>query len=374
MKKYKNLVVGGGLSGAVIANKLAHELQETVLVVEQKTHLAGTCYDCKNEYGITVHQYGPHIFHTNSKEIWEFLSQYTEWRPFVHQVLGRVDGKEIPIPFNLNSLRKVFPPSVADVLEEKLIHTFGLNTKIPILQLRRTQDPDLHRLAEYIYAKVFLGYTLKQWGCSPEQLDPSVTGSVPVRISREDGYFQDAYQAIPRLGYTQMIENMLRHPKIEVRLKTRFAEVQKQVAYERLIYTGPIEEFFNYKYGKLPYRSLDIKIKTLDTEKFQNAPVVNYPGEEAFTRITEYKYFLNEKSPKTTVSVEYPTNFEEGKNDRMYPILNEANQAVYNRYAAVAKMMPNTYFIGRLGAYRYYDMNRTIANALETFNLIKNKR
>lgn len=374
MKKYKNLVVGGGLSGAVIANKLANELGETVLVIDRKKHIAGTCYDYKNEYGITVHQYGPHIFHTNSKEIWEFLSQYTEWRPFVHQVLGRVDGKEIPIPFNLNSLRKVFPPSVADVLEEKLIHTFGLNTKIPILQLRRTQDPDLHRLAEYIYAKVFLGYTLKQWGCSPEQLDPSVTGSVPVRISREDGYFQDAYQAIPRLGYTQMIENMLRHPKIEVRLKTRFAEVQKQVAYERLIYTGPIEEFFNYKYGKLPYRSLDIKINTLDTEKFQNAPVVNYPGDEAFTRITEYKYFLDEKSPKTTVSVEYPTNFEEGKNDRMYPILNEANQAVYNRYAAVAKTMPNTYFIGRLGAYRYYDMNRTIANALETFNLIKNKR
>ena len=374
MKKYKNLVVGCGLSGAVMANKLANELGETVLVIDRKKHIAGTCYDYKNEYGITVHQYGPHIFRTNSKEIWDFLSQYTQWYPFMHKVLGLIDGIEVPIPFNLNSLYKVFPPQMAAGLEAKLIAAFGFNKKIPILQLRGTQDKDLHFLAEYIYTKVFLGYTLKQWDYTPEQLDPSVTGSVPVYISRDDRYFQEKYQAIPRQGYTKMFENMLHHPNIEVRLETDFADIQKEVSYERLIYTGAIEEFFNYKYGKLPYRSLDIKIETFDTEKFQNAPVVNYPENYDFTRIAEYKYFLNEKSPKTTLSFEYPENFEEGKNDRIYPIVNEANQAVYDRYAADAKTMPNTYFIGRLGAYRYYDMNRTIANALETFKLIKNKR
>lgn len=374
VKKYKNIVVGCGLAGAVMANKLADELNETVLVVDRKNHLAGTCYDYKNEYGITVHKYGPHIFRTNSKEIWQFLSQYTQWHPFMHKVLGVVDGIEIPIPFNLNSLHKVFPIQLANRLENKLIQVFGFNRKVPILELRRTEDKDLQLLAEYIYTKVFLGYTLKQWDCTPEQLDPSVTGSVPVYISRDDRYFQEKYQAIPRLGYTKMFENMLAHPRIEVKLETDFLNIKQEVAWERLIYTGPIEEFFCYKYGKLPYRSLKIKIETVDTDKFQNAPVVNYPENYDFTRSTEYKYFLNEKSDKTTLSFEYPENFEEGKNDRIYPILNEANQAIYNRYAADAQKMPNTYFIGRLGAYRYYDMSRTIANAFETFNIIKNKK
>ena len=374
MKKFQNLIVGCGLSGAVMANRLANELNETVLVIDKKDHIAGTCYDFKNEHGIMVHKYGPHIFRTNSKEIWQFLSKYTQWYPFMHWVLGIIDGIEIPIPFNLNSMHKVFPEQMANALENKLIQTFGFNKKVPILQLRRTDDKELQFLAEYIYTKVFLGYTLKQWDYTPEQLDPSVTGSVPVYISRDDRYFQEKYQAIPRLGYTKMFENMLNHPNIEVKLNTDFADIKKDISYERLIYTGPIEEFFDYKYGKLPYRSLDIKIETFNTEKFQNAPVVNYPENYDFTRIAEYKYFLNEKSDKTTLSFEYPENFEIGKNDRIYPILNPENQAIYDRYAADAQQLPNTYFIGRLGAYRYYDMNRTIANAFDTFNTIKNKR
>lgn len=374
MKKFQNLIVGCGLSGAVMANKLANELNETVLVIDKKDHIAGTCYDFKNEHGITVHKYGPHIFRTNSKEIWQFLSKYTQWYPFMHKVLGIVDGIEIPIPFNLNSMHKVFPEQMASTLANKLIQAFGFNKKVPILQLRRTDDKELQFLAEYIYTKVFLGYTLKQWDYTPEQLDPSVTGSVPVYISRDDRYFQEKYQAIPRLGYTKMFENMLNHPNIEVKLNTDFADIKKDISYERLIYTGPIEEFFDYKYGKLPYRSLDIKIETFNTERFQNAPVVNYPENYDFTRIAEYKYFLNEKSDKTTLSFEYPENFEIGKNDRIYPILNPENQAIYDRYAADAQQLPNTYFIGRLGAYRYYDMNRTIANAFDTFNTIKNKR
>lgn len=368
----KNLVVGCGLSGIVIANKIATELKEEVLIIDSKNHIGGTCYDYKDENGITVHQYGPHIFRTNSKEIWDFLSRYTEWYPFMHHVLGVIDGIEVPIPFNLNSLYKVFSPNLASRLEDKLIQHFGFNKKVPILELRKTNDEDLHFLAEYIYEKVFLGYTLKQWNFTPEQLDPSVTGSVPVYISRDDRYFQEKYQGIPELGYTKMFERMLNNPLITIKLNTKFEDIKDTIEYDRLLYTGAIEEFFNYKYGKLPYRSLDIKFKTYEEERFQNAPVVNYPENYNFTRIAEYKYFLNEKSQKTVLSFEYPEDFEEGKNDRIYPILNTQNQAIYDQYLNEAKKLPNVHFLGRLGAYRYYDMNRTIQGAFETFNKIKN--
>lgn len=365
-----NLVVGCGLSGAVIARKIAEDLQEEVVIIDSKEHIGGTCYDYKDQTGITVHKYGPHIFRTNSKEIWDFLSRFTDWYPFMHHVLGVVDGIEIPIPFNLDSLHKVFPKQMADKLENKLIEKFGFNKKVPILELRQISDPDLNFLAEYIYQKVFLGYTLKQWNFTPEQLAPSVTGSVPVYISRDCRYFQEKYQAIPREGYTKMFENMLNHPNIKVLLSTKFKDVKKQI-FNRIFYTGAIEEFFDNKFGVLPYRSLDIRIETFDTEKFQNAPVVNYPENYDFTRIAEYKYFLNEKSEKTVLSFEFPEDFVDGINDRIYPILNKQNQAVYNKYLQEAEKLQNVYFLGRLGAYRYFDMNRTIANAFETFEKIK---
>lgn len=373
MYKVKNLIVGAGLSGAVLANKIANELHEEVLIIDTKDHIAGTCYDYRDENGITVHKYGPHIFRTGSKRVWDFLSQYTEWHIFMHHVLGVVDGIEIPIPFNLNSLYSVFGPELAAKLENKLIEKFGFNKKIPILELRKTDDPDLNFLAEYIYEKVFLGYTLKQWNFTPEQLDPSVTGSVPVYISRDDRYFQEKYQGIPRAGYTRMFERMLDNPLITVKLNTSFNDIKNDIEYERLIFTGPIEEFFDYKFGPLPYRSLDIKFETHDCEWFQNAPVVNYPENYDFTRIAEYKWFLDEKSDKTVLSLEYPMDFEQGKNDRIYPILNPVNQAIYDKYLEEAKKLPNTYFCGRLGAYRYYDMNRTIQNAFDVFDEISKK-
>ena len=372
--KIKNLIVGCGLSGAVMANRIAHELREEVLIIDSKSHIGGTCYDYKDANGITVHLYGPHIFRTSSKEIWDFLSRYTTWRPFMHNVLGLIDGIEAPIPFNLDSLYKLLPPRLAGRLEDKLIAHFGFNKKVPILELRRTDDADLRFLADYIYEKVFLGYTLKQWNFRPEQLDASVTGSVPVYISRDSRYFQEKYQGIPEEGYTAMFEKMLSHPLITVQLNTAFDAVKDEIAYERLFYTGAIEEFFGYRFGKLPYRSLDIRFVTYDMEKYQNAPVVNYPENYDFTRIAEYKYFLNEKSDKTVLSLEYPEDFEPGKNDRIYPILNPQNQAIYNQYLAEAKKLPNVHFLGRLGAYRYYDMNRTIAGAFETFNNISSKR
>ncbi len=367
----KNLIVGCGLSGIVMANRIANELDQEVLIIDSKDHIGGTCFDYKDVNGITVHKYGPHIFRTNSERIWHLLSKYTDWYPFMHRVLGIIDGIEVPIPFNLNSLYKVFPPQKAKELEIKLIKEFGFNKKIPILELRKTEDRDLNFLAEYIYNKVFLGYTLKQWGFTPEQLDPSVTGSVPVYISKDDRYFQEKYQGIPSEGYTKMFEKMLDHPKIKVLLNTDYSKAKDTINYERLFYTGAIEEFFNYKFGKLPYRSLDLQFRTYDTNRFQNAAVVNYPENYDFTRITEYKYFLNEKSEKTVLSFEYPQDFEEGKNDRIYPILNKENQAIYDRYLEEAKKLPNVYFLGRLGAYRYYDMNRTIAGALELFDSIK---
>lgn len=365
-----NLIVGCGLSGIIMARRLAEELNEKVIIIDAKEHIGGTCYDYKDENGITVHKYGPHIFRTSSPEIWKFLSRFTEWHPFMHHVLGIIDGIEVPIPFNINSMHKVFPRQLADKLENKLIEKFGFNKKVPILELKRQNDPDLQFLAEYIYQKVFLGYTLKQWNYTPEQLDPSVTGSVPVYISRDDRYFQEKYQGIPLDGYTKMFEKMLDHPNIEVRLNTSYAEIKNPGDYDRIFYTGAIEEFFDYKYGKLPYRSLNIKFRTVETEKFQNAPVVNYPENYDFTRIAEYKYFLNEKSDKTVLSFEYPEDYEEGKNDRIYPILNPQNQAIYDKYLAEAAKWPNVYFMGRLGAYRYYDMNRTIAGAFELFNKI----
>ncbi len=370
-KKVKNLVVGCGLSGTVIANKIATELKEPVLIIDSKEHIAGTCYDYKDSSGITVHKYGPHIFRTNSKEVWDYLSQYTDWYPFMHNVLGIVDGIEIPIPFNLISLHKVFPKPLADKIEIKLLQEFGYNKKVPILELKKTNDEDLHYLAEYIYEKVFLGYTLKQWGLSPEELDPSVTGSVPVYISKDCRYFQEKYQGIPRNGYTKMFERLLENPLIEIKLKTRYEDIKDTISYERLFYTGAIEEFFNYKHGKLPYRSLDIKIEKFACEKFQNAPVVNYPENYDFTRIAEYKYFLSEHSNVSIVSFEYPEGFEEGKNERIYPILNQETQKIYNLYQQEAQALQNTYFLGRLGAYRYYDMNRTILGAFETFAKIK---
>ena len=363
----KNLIVGCGLSGIVLANRIANELNESVLIIDSKNHIAGTCYDFKDENGITVHQYGPHIFRTNSKEIWDYLSQYTQWRPFMHNVLGIIDGLEVPIPFNLNSLYKAFPPKLAERLEIKLIDEFGYNKKVPILELRNTQDRELNFLAEYIYKKVFLGYTVKQWDATPEQLDASVTGSVPVYISRDDRYFQEKYQAIPKEGYTRMFENMLNHPMIECRLNTPWQSVRETIQYDRLFFTGAIDEFFDYRYGELPYRSLDIRFETLEMEKYQNAPVVNYPENYDFTRITEYKYFLNEKSDKTVLSYEYPEAFAVGRNERIYPILNKDTQSRYNQYLEEAKKLPHVVFLGRLGAYRYYDMNQTIAGAFETF-------
>lgn len=372
MTKVKNLIVGCGLSGVVLAERLAKELGEEVLIIDKRSHIGGNIYDYKDKQtGITVHQYGPHVFHTKNKQVWDYLSQFTEWHRFMYRVKAVIDGIEVNIPFNLDSLHKVFPHYLAEKLEKKLIDKFGYNKKIPILELRRRNDRDLEFLADYIYVKVFLGYTVKQWGVKPEELDPSVSGRVPVYTSRDSRYFQDEYQGIPAAGYTAMVQNMLDHPLIKIRLNTDFKEIRGQIEYERLFFTGAIDEYFDYELGKLPYRSLDIVFKTHDKEYLQSGPQLNFPENYDYTRSVEYKYYLDEKSTQTVVSYEYPCPYENGKNERYYPIPDEDNQKLYERYLQRAAQLKNVYFLGRLGDYKYYNMDQTVERALNLFEEMK---
>ena len=371
MEKVKNLVVGAGLSGAVIAERLASELKEEVLVIDRRSHLAGNIYDYRHPCGIMVQRYGPHIFHTQDEKIWHYLSRFTAWHPFALKPLARVDNTYVNLPFNLNSLAQVFPPDVAARLEEKLIARYGLGARVPIMKLREEKDADLQRVAQYIYEKIFEKYTTKQWGVSPEQIDPGVMARVPVVISHEDGYFQDKHQAIPAKGYTHLIENMLRSPLISLRLNTPFEQIKNKITYERLFYTGSMDEFFGYKYAELPYRSLRFEVEQKNAEYFQPTVVVNYPNDFDFTRICEHKYFLDEKNPVTVISTEYPQAFKRGKNEPYYPIKNAQTDALYARYAQEANKLPGVYFLGRLGAYQYCNMQEAVAAALTLFERIK---
>jgi len=370
MMKYKNLLVGCGISGAVLARKLA-ETGEPTVIIDSKDHIGGNLYDYRDASGVMAQKYGPHIFHTNNKEVWDFISRFTKWRVYFHKVQAMVDGQFVPTPFNLNSLRMVFPDAPANRIEQKLLDEFGLNKKVPILELRKTADKDLRLLAEYIYEKIFLEYTMKQWGQLPDEIDASVSGRVPVYISRDDRYFQDKYQGIPLDGYTAMLGKMLKHENIEVRLNTKF---DKSMEYENLFWTGSIDEFFDYKFGALPYRSVEFDFVTLPQERFQEVASVNYPTNFDFTRITEYKHFLCDNSDKTTISFEYPSAFAPGVNDRCYPIANEDNAALYEKYLRLADETPNIRFLGRLGDYRYYDMWEAVNRALKVFEGIKIKR
>ncbi len=361
-----NLIVGCGFSGAVMANLIATVLGEKVLVIDKKNHIAGNSYDYRDENGIMIHKYGSHIFHTNSEKVWSFLKQFTDFNTYMHKVIAVIDGIETTIPFNFNTLYDVFPETMAKRLEEKLLKTFEYNKKVPILEFQKQDDADLKFLANYVYEKVFLHYTTKQWGNTPEEVDGAVTARVPVYMSRDNRYFQDKYQGIPLEGYTEVVEKMLNHPNIEVKLNTDYKDVKGD--FKRVFYTGSIDEYFNYKYGQLPYRSVNFKMETYDREFYQSNATVNYPCNYDFTRIHEYKYYLNDKSDKTVIAKEYSENYEQGKNERYYPIPKTENIALYNKYKEEAKTLENVYFLGRLGDYKYYDMDKAILRALELFD------
>ncbi len=388
--EFDYIVVGAGFAGSVVARKLA-EHEKKILLIEQRNHIGGNSYDYYNEYGIIVHRYGPHIFHTNYENVYNFLSRFTDWIPYQHKVLAYVDGKKIPIPFNLNSLYEVFPPQLAREIEEELTQC-GWGRRIPILELKRYKNFEVLFVADYVYKKIFLNYTAKQWGVRPEDLTPEVCARVPVVVSRDNRYFQDKYQGIPKRGYTKIFERMLEHPKIKLLLNTDYKEIVKvDLATGRiqllgsdfsgkLIYTGPIDYFFDYRYGKLPYRSIDFKFETFVPLKpvkgdqnnpfYQEVAVVNYPNDYEFTRITEFKHFQEHPSPYTTILKEYPEDYIPGRNVPCYPILQETTLQLYKRYEIDTKKLRNTVFLGRLAEYRYYNMDEVIKRALETAEML----
>lgn len=366
------LVVGAGFSGATIANLLADKSDEQVLVVDKKDHIGGNCYDYRDKNGIMIHAYGSHIFHTNSEKVWAYLKQFTDFNTYMHKVVGLLDGIETHIPFNFNTLYDVFPKSYAELLEHKLLDNFNINTKVPILEFQKQDDDDLKYLANYVYEKIFLEYTTKQWGVSPTDVDGAVTARVPVYLSKDNRYFQDKYQGIPLNGYTEVIKNMLNHKNIRVQLNTDYA-VLNWKKFDKIFFTGSIDEFFGYKYGNLPYRSVNFKLETHDKEYYQSNACVNYPCNYDFTRIHEYKYYLDDKSSKTVIAKEYSEDFELGKNERYYPIPQDENFELYNKYLEEAEKLENIYFLGRLGDYKYYNMDGAILRAIELYESLEKK-
>jgi len=354
------LVVGAGFSGATIAERMAAGLDLKVLVLEKRDHIGGNAFDKPNANGVLMHPYGPHIFHTNAGRIWEYLSRFTEWRPYEHKVLAQIDGKLVPVPFNLNTLHALFPAGQAERLEQLLIDQYGEDALVPILKMRECASEDLQELADYVYRKIFLGYTTKHWGLRPEELSPSVTARVPVRISRYDRYFQDAYQAIPSEGYTALFRRMLDHPNITVRTEEDYFSLRDRIRARRVFYTGPIDAYYDYQFGRLPYRSLHFLHENLSQEQYQPSGTVNYPNDHDYTRITEFKYLTGQQHPDTAIVREYPA----AEGDPYYPVPRPENESLYKRYEQLAAKENDITFVGRLANYRYYNMDQVVAAAL----------
>lgn len=360
--KFKYVVVGTGLAGSTIAERIASQLDEEVLVIEKKKHIAGHCYDFYDENGILVHKYGPHIFHTKIKEVWDYLSNFTEWHLYQHRVLSYVDGKLVPIPINLDTINELFGTKLT--IEE--LPEFFERIREPVNEIRTSADVVLSKVGKYLYEKMFKNYTLKQWGVTPDKLDPQVISRVPIRESRDDRYFDDPYQGLPKEGYTPMVKRMLSHPNIKLILGTDYKEIIGEIEYERLIYTGPIDYYFDYKYGKLPYRTLEIKFETHDVGYYQPVAVVNYPNDYDFTRITEFKHMTGQQHDKTAIMKEFPkgTTAEE---EPYYPVFDVQTNQIAAKYREGTEKEPNTVFVGRLAEYKYHNMDIVVAKALKIF-------
>jgi len=353
------LVVGAGFAGSVIAERLARAAGKSVLLVDRRSHIGGNAFDHYNEHGILVHRYGPHIFHTNSWEVFEYLSQFTEWRPYEHRVLASVDGQLLPMPINLDTLNRLYGLNMNSFEAAKFLESLA-EPRVPV---KTSEDVVVSRIGRQLYEKFFRNYTRKQWDMDPSELDAAVTARVPVRTNRDNRYFTDTYQAMPMYGYTRMFENMLDHPRIKILLNAEFREIQREIPYGKLIYTGPVDEFFDYCYGKLPYRSLRFKHETLNRAVFQPEAVVNYPNEHAYTRVTEFKYLTGQEHSKTSIVYEFP----QAEGDPYYPIPREENYAMYKKYKELAEETEDVHFIGRLATYKYYNMDQVTAQALAFF-------
>jgi UDP-galactopyranose mutase len=353
------LIVGSGFAGSVLAERLASKAGKKVLIIDQRNHIGGNAYDYYNKDGILVHKYGPHIFHTNSRDVFEYLSQFTPWRQYEHKVLASVDGQLVPIPINLNTINQMYGLN----LSSDQVEAFFKSKAVKVDRVVTSEDVVVSKVGRELYEKFFRGYTRKQWDLDPSELDASVTARVPTRTNKDDRYFTDTYQAMPLYGYTKMFEKMLSHPNIKIMLNTDYKEIVDSIPYKYMIYTGPVDAYFNYCYGKLPYRSLEFKFETVEEEKFQPTGTVNYPNEHPYTRITDFKYLTGQKHPKTTIVYEYP----KAKGDPYYPVPRPENAEIYKRYQQLTAAMTNTYFVGRLATYKYYNMDQVVAQSLTLF-------
>jgi UDP-galactopyranose mutase len=356
---YDFLVVGAGFAGSVVAERLAADSGKTVLLCDRRDHVGGNAYDHADAAGILVHKYGPHIFHTNSREIFEYLSRFTAWREYEHRVLASVDGKLLPIPINLDTINRLYDLH----LSESEVEQFLAARAIPCESPRTSEEITLSRVGRDLYEKFFRGYTRKQWGLDPSQLDAQVAGRIPVRTNRDDRYFTDQFQSMPKHGFTRMFENMLDHRNIDVLLGVDYRELRAEVKYGQLVFSGPVDEFFNYRYGKLPYRSLRFEHKTIDKEWHQRVAVVNYPNDFDYTRITEFKHLTGQQHRRTSIVYEYP----QAHGDAYYPIPQPANAAVYAKYRELAQQRRDVHFVGRLATYRYYNMDQVVGQALTLY-------
>ena len=374
------IIVGAGLTGCVIAQQLAENPDNRIMIIEKKKHIGGTCYDCFNDDGILIHKYGPHIFNTPDQKIWSYVNRFTEFYEYYHRVLGYIDGQLVPIPFNLKSMELLFPKQMADSLTKKLLDKYGYNKKVPILELQKQDDDELQWLADFVYEKVFLHYTMKQWGQKPDEVGGKAMARIPVFVSTDDRYFQNQYQGVPKYGYTRMMMNMLEADNISVLLGMDYRNmiqlneedgsilVNGSPFSGKVILTECIDRLFDYKYGALPYRSLDFRFSTLDQESYQSVATVNYPCNYDFTRITEFKKLTFQKHPKTTIMKEFSLSYDPGdeQHDPLYPIPKEENEKLYARYLEDARKFPRLILAGRLANYRYFTMAETIDNALKT--------
>ena len=359
------LIVGAGFAGSVLAERLATRSNKKVLIVDKRSHIAGNAYDHYNEEGILVHKYGPHIFHTNSKDVFEYLSNFTEWRPYEHRVLASVDGQLVPMPINLDTINKLYGLSLNSFEVEQFFESQA--EEVPVI--RTSEDVVVSKVGRQLYEKFFKNYTRKQWGLDPSELDKSVTSRVPTRTNRDDRYFTDTYQAMPLHGYTRMFERLLDHPNIKVMLNTDYHDIIDFIPFKEMIFTGPVDEYFDFRYGKLPYRSLEFKHETLNVEQHLAAPVVNFPNDNLYTRITEFKALTGQKHPKTALVYEYP----KAEGDPYYPVPRLENAELYNQYKKLADETPNVHFVGRLATYKYYNMDQVVAQALTLYKKLTEK-
>ena len=360
------LVVGAGLSGVTIGDLFSDE--NKVTIIDSSSEVGGNCYDYVDKNGITVHKYGSHIFHTSDPEVWDYLSSYTSFNNYVHKVLVNINEElVVPLPFNFNSIRAIFPASEAELLINRLLTNYPYGSIVPIIEFAKQNDGELKKLFDYIYENIYFYYTYKQWGQLPNYIDQEVLSRVPISISDDNCYFQDSYQGIPTEGYTSMIRKMIDRNNIKLKVKTPFKNEDSD-NYDMIFYTGSVDELLNYCYGILPYRSVRFEIEEYDTQYYQENAVINYPNNHDYTRIHEYKYYLNDKSDKTVIAKEYSEPFVPGKNRRSYPIRNKESTLLYEKYLEEAKKKyPNMYFLGRLGDYKYYDMDDSVRRAIDLY-------